>query len=128
MILGRNEQMPISIPSAQWQKGLTGYCFKYIDRSFCRQTNDMPLHKATYQGKFPQSRSSDLLVHSCTWGETVECNRISLSKVLVGMEVRSVSKIIRLCDKDLEVKQGSTSILMDEYKIKVSICMLSLYC
>ena len=25
--------------SAQWQKGLTGYCFKYVDWPFCLQTD-----------------------------------------------------------------------------------------
>ena len=29
------------ISSAQRQKGLTGYCFKYRDRPFCLQTNDL---------------------------------------------------------------------------------------
>ena len=27
--------------SARRQKGLTGYCFKYIDRPFCLQANDL---------------------------------------------------------------------------------------
>ena len=29
------------ISSARRQKGLTGFCFKYIDRPFCLQTNDL---------------------------------------------------------------------------------------
>ena len=29
------------ISSARRQKGLTGYCFKYIDRSFYLQTDDL---------------------------------------------------------------------------------------
>ena len=31
----------ILISSAWRQKGLTGYCFKYIDRPFCLQSDDM---------------------------------------------------------------------------------------
>ena len=32
------------ISSARWQKGLTGYCFKYIDRPFCPWTDDLLCH------------------------------------------------------------------------------------
>ena len=39
--VGSSKSIVMYISSAGRQKGLTGYCFKYIDRSFYLQTDDM---------------------------------------------------------------------------------------
>ena len=40
--------------SAHRQKGLTGYCFKYIDRPFCLQTDDVTINTACQVNKHLQ--------------------------------------------------------------------------
>ena len=38
VLSNRADAMSHSSSSAQRQKGLSGYCFKYVDRPFCLQT------------------------------------------------------------------------------------------
>ena len=49
--------------SSVWrQKGLTGYCFKYTDRPFCLQTDELP----TNEEELYESQADVVLWHHMT--------------------------------------------------------------
>ena len=72
--LVRQALMHSCISSGQRQKSLTGYCFEYIDRPFCLQTDDLFSHLLiSTRMETCYTQCNYFSYHICSAGSTLLC-------------------------------------------------------
>ena len=65
-LVDQDKVVLVDISSAQRQKGLTGYCFKYIHIPFCHRTNDMVPDICTTHPRFDPAEVQTHYLQSMT--------------------------------------------------------------